>query len=131
MNTIGQFMATTQCEAGAKWPAAAKTINAQWWEARHARQKEIDESIARNADVEFLYDRPCKAKGVVRVAGPFTVESLSPHRVLPLGEDPYLAEILADDASVLVPGLGSVKHVDGRDEPGHDERGGPVITDFA
>jgi adenine-specific DNA-methyltransferase len=32
---------------------------------------------------------------VVRVAGPFTVESLSPHRVLPLGEDPYLAETLA------------------------------------
>ena len=42
----------------------------------------------------MLYDRPVKAKGVVRVAGPFTVESLSPHRVLPLGEDPYLAEIL-------------------------------------
>ena len=30
----------------------------------------------------------------MRVAGPFTVESLSPHRVLPLGEDPYLAELL-------------------------------------
>ena len=47
---------------------------------------------ARNAEVEYLYDRPYKARGVVRVAGPFTVESLSPHRVLPIGEDPYLEE---------------------------------------
>ena len=66
--------------------------HAAWWELRRERQKEIDASIARNADVELLYDRPIKAKGIVRVAGPFTVESLSPHRVLPLGEDPYLAE---------------------------------------
>src|SRR5262247_1973831 len=54
-------------DAGTKWPDAAKTIHAQWWEARRARQKEIDESIARNADIEYLYDRPYKAKGVVRV----------------------------------------------------------------
>ena len=45
----------------------------------------------------MLYDRPLKAKGVVRVAGPFTVESLSPHRVLPLEEDPFLAEMLEAD----------------------------------
>ena len=35
----------------------------------------------RKADVEFLYDRPYEDKSRVRVAGPFTVESLSPHRV--------------------------------------------------
>ena len=79
------------------WPDAAQTDHAAWWELRRERQKEIDASIARNADVELLYDRPLKAKGVVRVAGPFTVESLSPHRVLPLEEDPYLAEILGAD----------------------------------
>ena len=78
-----------------KWPNAAKQLHAQWWEALRARQKEIDGSIARNAEVEYLYDRPYKARGVVRVAGPFTVESLSPHRVLPMGEDPYLEELLA------------------------------------
>jgi adenine-specific DNA-methyltransferase len=82
-------------EAEAKWPAAAKSDHATWWQQRRQRQREIDASIARNADVEYLYDRPIKAKGVIRVAGPFTVESLSPHRVLPLGEDPYLAETLA------------------------------------
>jgi adenine-specific DNA-methyltransferase len=88
-------------EAAPAWPEAAKTAHAEWWRLRRERQREIDASIARNADVEYLYDRPIKAKGVVRVAGPFTVESLSPHRVLPLGEDPYLAEMLeaGEDAS--------------------------------
>jgi adenine-specific DNA-methyltransferase len=81
-------------EAGAEWPDAVKANHAAWWQLRRERQREIDASIARNADVELLYDRPIKAKGIVRVAGPFTVESLSPHRVLPLGEDPYLAELL-------------------------------------
>lgn len=33
------------------------------------------------ADNEVLYDKPLENKKVVRVAGPFTVESLSPHRV--------------------------------------------------
>jgi adenine-specific DNA-methyltransferase len=30
---------------------------------------------------EVLYDQPIEDKGIVRVTGPFTVESLSPHRV--------------------------------------------------
>ncbi|MCC7117653.1 MAG: site-specific DNA-methyltransferase [Anaerolineales bacterium] len=32
-------------------------------------------------DTEILYDKPLEDKKIVRVAGPFTVESLSPHRV--------------------------------------------------
>ena len=68
--------------------------HAAWWEARIARQKEIDASIAKAADVELLYDRPYEDKIKVRVAGPFTVESLSPHRVVPSDE-----EELIDDAS--------------------------------
>ncbi|HEX2766790.1 MAG TPA: site-specific DNA-methyltransferase [Candidatus Limnocylindria bacterium] len=43
---------------------------------------EIDAAIARHAETEILYDRPHIDPKVVRVAGPFTVESLSPHRVL-------------------------------------------------
>lgn len=82
----------------ANWAAAAKEAHAAWWEARRKRQKEIDESIARGAEVELLYDRPYKAKNIVRVAGPFTVESLSPHRVLPLAEDPLLTEAASQDA---------------------------------
>lgn len=43
---------------------------------------EIEVAIRRHAEFETLYDRPYEDKDVVRVAGPFTVESLSPHRSL-------------------------------------------------
>jgi adenine-specific DNA-methyltransferase len=48
---------------------------------------EIDAAIARHADTEILYDRPYTDNKVVRVAGPFTVESLSPHRVVADGPE--------------------------------------------
>jgi adenine-specific DNA-methyltransferase len=69
--------------------AAAKAYAAHeaFWQARRERQKEIDASIARHADTEYLHDRPYTKRNTVRVTGPFTVESLSPHRVLPVGED--------------------------------------------
>jgi adenine-specific DNA-methyltransferase len=54
----------------------------EYWNLRRDRQKEIDVSIARRADTEFLYDQPYEEPRRIRVAGPFTVESLSPHRVL-------------------------------------------------
>ena len=60
--------------------------------ARIARQKEIDASIAAKADVEYLYDKPYEDSTRVRVAGPFTVESLSPHRVLAVDEDDELID---------------------------------------
>jgi len=44
-------------------------------------REEIDAAIARHAETEILYDRPYEDKKVVRVTGPFTIESLSPHRV--------------------------------------------------
>ena len=74
-------------EAGADWPARAKELHATWWQARIARQKEIDASIDARAEQELLYDRPYEDKSTVRVAGPFTVESRSPHRVLVVDED--------------------------------------------
>jgi adenine-specific DNA-methyltransferase len=79
-------------EADAKWPNHAKQLHAAWWEARIARQREIDASIAAKAEHEFLYDKPYEDKSVVRVAGPFTVESLSPHRVLVVDEDDELQQ---------------------------------------
>ncbi len=69
------------CEAGKDWPDAARTTLAAWWKQRIARQKEIDASIEAKAGSEYLYDQPYENKSKVRVAGPFTVESLSPHRV--------------------------------------------------
>ena len=81
-------------EADAKWADAAKKHHADWWQARIARQKEIDASIAAKAEFEFLYDRPYEHKKKVRVAGPFTVESLSPHRMLAVGDDDELIDPL-------------------------------------
>ncbi|MBD1827690.1 site-specific DNA-methyltransferase [Microcoleus vaginatus GB1-A2] len=74
-------------EAEAKWSDKAKKVLAQWWSLRQQRQKEIDESIARNADTEMLYDQPYEDNKRIRVTGPFTVESLSPHRILSTEEE--------------------------------------------
>jgi adenine-specific DNA-methyltransferase len=74
-------------EPDENWPASALGLHADWWEARGARQAEIDKSIVGKADPTYLYDRPYEDKKKVRVAGPFTVESLSPHRVLAVDED--------------------------------------------
>ncbi|WP_339853294.1 site-specific DNA-methyltransferase [Roseovarius nubinhibens] len=68
------------------WPDAAKAALQDFWAARIARQKEIDASIAAKADHEYLYDKPYEDKKRVRVAGPFTVESLSPHRTQAVNE---------------------------------------------
>jgi hypothetical protein len=43
---------------------------------------EIDAAIARHAETETLFDQPYEDKRRVRVSGPFTVESLSPHRTI-------------------------------------------------
>ena len=65
-----------------EWPEKAKQLHAEWWQHRIARQEAIDASIAAKADYETLYDKPFEDNKRVRVAGPFTVESLSPHRTL-------------------------------------------------
>ncbi|WP_242485795.1 site-specific DNA-methyltransferase [Pseudomonas sp. TH41] len=75
-----------------QWPDAALKLHADWWQARIARQQEIDASIAAKAEFEYLYDKPYSDKKKVRVAGPFTVESLSPHRVLAVDENDELID---------------------------------------
>ena len=79
-------------EADAQWPPAAKKLHADWWQARISRQQEIDKSIAAKAEFEYLYDKPYEDKKKVRVAGPFTVESLSPHRTLTVGANDELID---------------------------------------
>jgi adenine-specific DNA-methyltransferase len=85
-------------EADDKWPMTAREFHAKWWEARISRQEEIDASIAAKAEFEYLYDKPYTDNSRVRVAGPFTVESLSPHRVLAVGDDDSLIDGLAETA---------------------------------
>ena len=101
-------------EAAAHWPAAAKSTHAAWWEARIARQKEIDASISAKAELEYLYDKPYVDNSRIRVAGPFTVESLSPHRTLAVDWNDELIDV--------------IKAQEGkREAPDRDD----VATDFA
>ena len=79
-------------DAPADWPEPAKQALDAFWKVRIARQKEIDASIAAKADFEYLYDKPYEDKKRVRVAGPFTVESLSPHRTQAVDEHGELIE---------------------------------------
>ena len=79
-------------EADPNWPDFAKECHADWWKVRIARQREIDASIAAKTEFEYLYDKPYEDRSTVRVAGPFTVESLSPHRVLGVDENDELID---------------------------------------
>ena len=78
------------------WPEPARKAHSKWWTQRIARQREIDASIAANGDYEYLYDKPYEDNSKARVAGPFTVESLLPHRVLAVDENDELIENVAE-----------------------------------
>ncbi len=62
-------------------------------------REEIDAAIARYAESETLFDQPYEDKNRLRVTGPFTVESLSPHRVLSEQDDQTAAEAKAQESS--------------------------------
>ncbi len=84
-------------EPQAGWSSNVTGVHKAWWDARIARQKAIDASIARAADVEYLYDKPYADPNRVRVAGPFTVESLSPHRIVPADAEELIDVVDAAD----------------------------------
>lgn len=86
--------------ANSEWSVVARALHEEWWTIRRARQREIDACIARRAETEFLYDQPYEDSKRVRVTGPFTVESLSPHRVLAPQQDRTATEVAGerDDA---------------------------------
>lgn len=94
------FSAIIPAKAGTqKASKEAETLHAKYWQYRIARQKEIDVSIAAKAEYEYLYDKPYDDKKKVRVAGPFTVESLLPHRVLGVNENDELIDGVKDPNS--------------------------------
>jgi adenine-specific DNA-methyltransferase len=76
-----------------EWSSKAKDLLKQWWEMRRQRQRQIDESISNKADMELLYDQPYQDNKRIRVTGPLTVESLSPHRTISVEEKKELAEV--------------------------------------
>ena len=78
------------------WPPDTDRRLTDYWNLRIARQKEIDASIAARAEYEYLYDKPYEDRSRVRVAGPFTVESISPHRVLGVDENGDVIDSIAE-----------------------------------
>jgi adenine-specific DNA-methyltransferase len=104
-------------EADPKWAPKAKSLHADWWQGRIQRQRDIDASIDAKAESEYLYDKPYDDRKRVRVAGPFTVDSLSPHRTLAMDIDDGLIdgvrapkaeyEAKADFAAVMLENLKS------------------------
>ena len=83
------------------WPPETEPLLAEFWELRIARQRQIDASIAAKADYEYLYDQPYEDRKTVRVAGPFTVESISPHRTLAVDADGEFIEGIAEQPGRL------------------------------
>jgi adenine-specific DNA-methyltransferase len=84
----------------ANWSEDIKKTHGKFIEFLINRQVDIDKSIASKAENEFLYDRPYEDKKKVRVAGPFTVESLSPHRALGVDEDDNLIDHFSNDEEI-------------------------------
>ena len=85
------------------WPLDTEPLLADYWTRRIARQREIDASIAAKSEYEYLYDKPYTDNNKVRVAGPFTVESISPHRVLGVDENGDVIDGVAESK----PGYGA------------------------
>lgn len=90
-STFEEWQVPRRAQAG--WNDKALSLHREWWAVWSLRQKEMDVSIAKRADIQFLYDRPYEDKNKVRVAGPFTVESLSPHRVVPSDADALAGDL--------------------------------------
>jgi adenine-specific DNA-methyltransferase len=80
------------------WSDELRRLHSAWRDACSQMQTEIDASIASTGERENLYDRPYEAPKTVRVAGPFTVDSLSPHRLASFDEDDRLIEVGRDDS---------------------------------
>ena len=64
------------------WDTETQKVHRQWFALKRERQQAMDASTAKRAKQETLYDQPYKDRKRVRVTGPFTLESLSPHLVL-------------------------------------------------
>ena len=87
-------------EAASDWPNSAKELHSELWNFRRDRQKEIDDSISAKAEFEYLYDKPFMDKSRIRVSGPFTVESVSPHREIGISEDDNIVAVSKNESEI-------------------------------
>lgn len=97
------------CESN--WSESARSCHAKWIELKKNLQDEIDASIAAKAEFEILHDKPVVDTKTVRVAGPFTVESMSPHRVLAIDEEDELITATSKNNATLSDADGFAKMI--------------------
>ena len=79
-------------EPDAEWNSSSQRLHSDFSKIRLERQQKIDDCISRHAEYEYIFDKPCEDSKRVRVTGPFTVESLSPHRTLGVDENDELID---------------------------------------
>lgn len=58
------------------WPAALQSALTAYREAWRAKMDEVNDCIAKNAEMEELVDKPEIVNNIVRVSGPFTMEGV-------------------------------------------------------
>ena len=68
-------------DTDADWPQALQAAVKAFREAWRAKMDEVNDAIAASAEQEELVDQPIVIKGVTRVTGPFTVESVRPPEI--------------------------------------------------
>jgi len=73
--------------------------------------QQIDAAITRHADTETLCDKPYEDNKRIRVTGPFTVESLSPHRTISVEEKKQLTQSNQDGWSMKMIGAGQFGNI--------------------
>ena len=98
------------------WPQPLQASLSAYRAAWRAKMDEVNKCIEANAEQEELVDVPEKVPGVVRVSGPFTVESIRPPENGPEPETPIggapeeLETFAADEKAVASGNAGS--HID-------------------
>lgn len=68
-------------DTDADWPQALQAAVKAFRDAWRAKMDEVNAAIAASAEQEELVDQPIVIKGVTRVTGPFTVESVRPPEI--------------------------------------------------
>ncbi|RRR72399.1 MAG: site-specific DNA-methyltransferase [Candidatus Viridilinea halotolerans] len=75
-----------------EWPPALQQALQDYRAAWRAKMDEVNAAIAANAEQEELVDQPDVVRGVTRVAGPYTIESVLPAALTldasPIGGEP-------------------------------------------
>lgn len=106
-------------DTDADWPRELQDALIAYRAAWRAKMDEVNATIAASAEQEELVDQPEVVKGVVRVSGPFTVESVLPAEGrLDLGEDGSPVDALDEELETFGDGDGGG---DVRDEPQNAE----------